>query len=60
MGTDNSSVETRRRAKQLAEAIGRYVTIKGLSISYQLIHLAIILILIWILLLLLYEIYLAS
>jgi NAD+ synthase (glutamine-hydrolysing) len=25
MGTENSSVETRRRAKQLADAIGRYV-----------------------------------
>jgi hypothetical protein len=25
MGTENSSVETRRRAKQLSEAIGRYV-----------------------------------
>lgn len=24
MGTENSSVETRRRAKQLSEAIGRY------------------------------------
>lgn len=27
MGTENSSVETRRRAKQLAEAIGRYVAV---------------------------------
>lgn len=31
MGTENSSVETRRRAKQLAEAIGRYV-------QYSLLH----------------------
>jgi NAD+ synthase (glutamine-hydrolysing) len=26
MGTENSSVETRKRAKQLSEAIGRFVT----------------------------------
>jgi NAD+ synthase (glutamine-hydrolysing) len=26
MGTENSSVETRRRAKQLSEAIGRHVS----------------------------------
>jgi NAD+ synthase (glutamine-hydrolysing) len=31
MGTENSSVETRRRAKQLADAIGRYVRITQLT-----------------------------
>lgn len=29
MGTENSSAETRRRAKQLAEAIGRYGQVRS-------------------------------
>ena len=38
MGTENSSAETRRRAKQLADAIGRYVRSQAIYESESSIH----------------------
>lgn len=42
MGTENSSVETRRRAKQLADAIGRYLKIAVVGDNLKVIVTAII------------------
>ena len=42
MGTENSSVETRRRAKQLADAIGRYLKVAVVGDNLKVIVTAII------------------